>query len=150
MNKVQIKNIKENCIRNGGGIYDTRNYRYVLGDDGILKRIRLNKLDTTAVYEEGAWETVAHLEEREEIVPTISGINIKSETFCTPWNGHLYCVDIMEDAEERSAWLYRSGMGVKSFMFGYMLKDMDADKFKDLVFSNLPDYIEDYEEEYGA
>lgn len=88
--------------------------------------------------------------ENEEIVLKISRIAIKSETFCTPWNGHLYCVDITEDAKNRGAWLYRSDMGVKSFMFGYMLKDMDADKFKDLVFSNLPDYIEDYEEEYGA
>lgn len=26
----------------------------------------------------------------------ISRIAIKSETFCTPWHGKLYCVDVME------------------------------------------------------
>ena len=85
----------------------------------------------------------------EEIVLKISRINIKSETFCTPWNGALYCVDVCEDAEERSAWLYNSAYGVKSLMFGYMVCDMDRDDFLDLVFSNLPNYIEGYEEEFG-
>lgn len=85
---------------------------------------------------------------KEEIVLKISRINIKSETFCTPWNGKLYCVDICEDAEEYSAWLYNARYGVKSLMFGVMVKDYSRDTFLDCVFSNLPDYIEDYEEEY--
>ena len=58
MNKAQIESIKKNCIRNGDGIYDTRTFRYVLGNDNKLTRIRLSKLDTTTVYEDGAWETV--------------------------------------------------------------------------------------------
>lgn len=90
------------------------------------------------------------MENKEEIVLKISRIAIKAETFCTPWEGNLYCVDICEDADERSAWLYRSDCGIKTLMFGYQTKDMDADEFKDLVFSNLPDYIESYEEEVGA
>ena len=86
--------------------------------------------------------------EKEKIVLKISRIDIKSETFCTPWNGKLYCVDICEDAKERSAWLYNSAYGVKSMMFGHMVCDMSKEEFLDLVFSNLPDYIEDYVEEY--
>ncbi len=58
MNKAQIESIKKNCIRNGDGIHDTRTYRYVLDNNNSLKRIRLDKLDTTAVYEDGAWEKV--------------------------------------------------------------------------------------------
>lgn len=84
----------------------------------------------------------------EEIVLKISRIGIKSETFCTTWGGKLYCVDICEDAKERSAWLYNSAYGVKSLMFGYMVCDMSRDEFLDIVFSNLPEYIEDYAEEF--
>lgn len=87
-------------------------------------------------------------EDNEEITLKISRINIKSETFCTPWNGKLYCVDICEDAEERTAWLYNSSYGVKSLMFGCKVEDMERDEFLDVVFSNLPDYIEDYADEY--
>lgn len=58
MNKALIESIKKSCIRNGDGIHDTRTYRYVLGNDNTLKRIRLDKLDTTAVHEGGAWEKV--------------------------------------------------------------------------------------------
>ena len=85
--------------------------------------------------------------ENEEIILKISRIDIKSETFCTPWNGKLYCVDVCEDAAERSAWLYNSAYGVKSLMFGYMVCDMSRDEFIDLVFSNLPNYIEGYEDD---
>ena len=74
----------------------------------------------------------------------ISKIAIKSETFCTTWNQKLYCIDICEDAEERNAWLYRSDCGYKSFMFGEKVED-DRNEFLNAVFSNLPDYIEDYE-----
>lgn len=84
----------------------------------------------------------------EEITLKISRIDIKSETFCTPWNGKLYCVDICEDAEERSAWLYNSAYGVKSLMFGCMVNAQSREAFLDMVFSNLPDYIESYAEEY--
>lgn len=84
----------------------------------------------------------------EEIVLRISRIDIKLETFCTPWNGKLYCVDICEDAAERSAWLYNASYGVKAMMFGSMVCDMSREKFLDLAFSKLPDYIEYYEDEY--
>ena len=84
---------------------------------------------------------------KEKIVLKISRINIKTETFCTPWNGQLYCVDICEDAEERSAWLYNANYCVKSLMFGEEVKN-DRDEFLNCVFSNLPDYIEDYADEY--
>lgn len=83
----------------------------------------------------------------EEETLKISKVNIKSETFCTPWNGKLYCVDICEDAEERGAWLYNASYGIKSFMFGEEVKN-NRDEFLDVVFSNLPDYIGSYEEEY--
>ena len=78
----------------------------------------------------------------------ISKIAFKTETFCTPWNGKLYCVDIFEDAEERSAWLYNAAYGIKSLMWGEKIGQTNRDDFLDLVFSNLPDYIKYYEEEY--
>ena len=87
-------------------------------------------------------------EKEEEITLKISRIAIKSETFCTPWNGKLYCVDICEDAEERSAWLYNSAYGVKSMMFGCMVKDQSREDFLDMVFSNLPPNIEYYADKY--
>jgi len=85
---------------------------------------------------------------KKEITLKISRIDIKVETFCTPWNGKLYCVDICEDAEERSAWLYNSNYGVKSLMFGEKVKQGSREDFLDCVFSNLPYYIEDYADEY--
>ena len=88
------------------------------------------------------------MENKEEIVLKISKIAIKSETFCTVWDGNLYCIDICEDAEERSAWLYRSNNSVKMLMWGEEVTN-DRDEFLDCVFSNIPDYVEDYEEEYG-
>lgn len=93
-------------------------------------------------------ELMEQVEEAEPIVLKISKIDFKTETFCTPWNGKLYCVDIFEDAEERSAWLYNVSYGVKSLMFGEAIDESRRDEFLDLVFSNLPSYIEDYEEEY--
>ena len=84
----------------------------------------------------------------EEINIKISRINIKTETFCAAWENQLFCVDVCEDAEEISAWLYRPNYGVKSFMFGYKVSDISRDEFLDCVFSNLPDYAEDYDEEY--
>ena len=76
----------------------------------------------------------------------ISRIAFKSETFCTPWNGQIYCVYVMEDAEERSAWLYRANCGVKDLMWGESVHNSRSE-FLDCVFSSLPEYIEDYEEE---
>lgn len=69
MNKAQIESIKKNCIRNGDGIYDTRTYRYVLGNDNKLTRIRLDKLDTTAAYEAGAWERVEEPQRSFHVLP---------------------------------------------------------------------------------
>lgn len=79
----------------------------------------------------------------EEIVIEISRIAIKTETFCTPWEGQLYCIDVCEDSEERTAWLYNSRYGIKMLMFCEDVKN-DRDQFLDAVFSNLPEYIEDY------
>ena len=87
------------------------------------------------------------MENNNEIVLKISRIAFKTETFCTGWNGKLYCVDVVEDAEERSAWLYNADYGVKSLMFGEEVEN-DRDEFLNCVFSNLPDYIEDYANEY--
>lgn len=88
------------------------------------------------------------MENSNDIVLKISRINFKTETFCTAWDGKLYCVDIFEDAEERSAWLYNSAYGVKSLMFGCMVNSQSREEFLDIVFSNLPDYIGYYAKEY--
>lgn len=82
-----------------------------------------------------------------EIVLEISRIAIKTETFCTPWEGQLYCIDICEDSEERMAWLYNSKYGIKMLMFGEEVKN-DRNEFLDRVFSNVPYDIEIYQEEY--
>jgi hypothetical protein len=84
-----------------------------------------------------------------EIVIKIGRIKIKTETFCTTWDERLYCIDICEDSEVRSAWLYNASFGVKELMFGEEVKN-NRDVFLDCVFSNLPDYIEDYDNEYGV
>lgn len=83
----------------------------------------------------------------EEAVIEISRIAIRTETFCTPWNGQLYCIDVCEDSEERTAWLYNSNYGIKMLMFGEDVKN-DRDQFLDAVFSNLPEYIESYHEDH--
>lgn len=85
--------------------------------------------------------------ENEEIIIKISRIAIKSETFCTSWNGKLYCVDVCEDADERSAWLYEANCGIKTVMWGEPVRQSTRDEFLDLVFSNLPNYIEGYEDD---
>lgn len=84
----------------------------------------------------------------DEMVIKISRIKATTETFCTPWNGKLYCIDIYEDADERSAWLYNVNYGVKDLMWGEKIGQNSRDEFLDLVFSNLPEYIEGYAEEY--
>ena len=83
----------------------------------------------------------------EEVVIEISKIAIKSETFCTALGGKLYCVDICEDSEERSAWLYNGAYGVKMLMWGEEVSN-DRDAFLDMVFSAIPEYAELYAEEY--
>ena len=113
-------------------------------DDGLPHGMDYNDLYADAVEMLGGDD----VEPEEEIVLKISKIDIKSETFCTPWNGKLYCVDICEDAEERSAWLYDSSFGVKSLMWGEEVTN-SRDEFLNCVFSNLPSYIEGYEEEFG-
>lgn len=101
-------------------------------------------------WEEANGDEEREDEEDEEITLKISRIAIKSETFCTPWNGELYCVDVCEDAEERTAWIYNVKCGVKSLMFGYKVCDISHEEFLDIVFSNIPDYADDYEEEYRS
>lgn len=91
-------------------------------------------------------------EEPEEIVLPISRIAIKTETFCAPYNGNLYCVDICEDAEERSAWIYNVRYGVKMLMWGEpcgpIKAEEDRESFRSLVFDNIPEYADLYSEEY--
>ena len=87
------------------------------------------------------------MESNNEIVLKIARIAFKSETFCTGWNGKLYCVDVFEDAEERTAWLYEANTAIKTLMWGEKIEQTPRDEFLDMVFSSLPDYIEDYEEE---
>ena len=87
------------------------------------------------------------MKNNEEIILKISRIKIKSETFCTEWNKKLYCVDVCEDKDERNAWLYNPQYGVKGFMFGERTEN-DRSEFLDMVFSNLPYYIEDYVDKY--
>lgn len=92
----------------------------------------------------------------ENTVLKISRIKTRIETFCTPWDCvefrndgdgiNLYCVDIIEDGAERSAWLYRANCGVKSLMWGEAVSN-DRDEFLDMVFSQLPNYIQFYEED---
>lgn len=62
MNKVQFESIKRKCIANGAGIYDAELYRYVLQDDGTMKRCKRKNLDTTAMLNDDAWETVSRPE----------------------------------------------------------------------------------------
>lgn len=95
-------------------------------------------------------------EPEDDIVLKISRIDTRIETFCTPWdaanfrndgdNISLYCVDVIEDAEERDAWLYRAGCGVKMHIFGEKVSN-DRDVFLNIVFSNLPDDIKSYEKD---
>ena len=87
------------------------------------------------------------MENRNEIILKIGRIAYKSETFCTGWNKKLYCVDVFEDAENRSAWLYESGSGIKTLMWEERIAQSSRDEFLDMVFSNLPYYIDDYEED---
>lgn len=41
--------IRKKAMQNGGA-YDTRKYRYVIGNDGELKRCRLDYLGTDVMY----------------------------------------------------------------------------------------------------
>lgn len=120
----------------GGYVYEITG---CIDCDGVMTEEEVNEF-LESLYDED--------EEDEDIVLEIGKIDIKVETFCTAWNGNLYCVDICEDAEERSAWLYNSRYGVKSLMFGYLVNAQSREEFLDLVFSNLPDYIVDYAEEF--
>ena len=128
---------------------------YTYNISGCLERYGMNEDDVNQVLEEMYDELYLdeYIEEEEyaeeeDTILQISKIAIKSETFCTTWNNKLYCVDICEDAAERSAWLYNANYGVKSLMWGEEIDQQSRESFLDLVFSNLPDYIGDYEEEY--
>lgn len=59
----------------------------------------------------------------------------------------IECVDICEDAEERTAWIYNVQYGVKMLMWGEMASN-DRDTFCGLVFKNIPEYADMYAEEY--
>lgn len=37
-------------VVHNGGVYETKKYRYVIGDDGELKRCRLDYLGTDVMY----------------------------------------------------------------------------------------------------
>lgn len=46
-------------IAQNGGIYDTKNYRYVIDTvTDEIKRTRIENLDTTAMYDRNVWEVV--------------------------------------------------------------------------------------------
>lgn len=113
---------------------------------GCFERYGMSAEQVNSVLESFADECEDD-DEDDEPVLQISKIAIKTETFCTPWNGDLYCVDICEDSEARSAWLYRSNCGVKTLMWGEDIKQTSRDDFLDMVFCNLPDYIDGYEED---
>ena len=57
-----------------------------------------------------------------------------------------FYVDIVVEANERGAWLYHKGYGIKMFMFGAI--NTDHDIFLDMIQNNLADYIEDYKADY--
>ena len=132
---------------------DYKNYRgarTALGifSGGFQREVTPEEYSAFDRYE---WCGGKHEESEVEAEPVleISRINFKTETFATPWNGKLYCVDIFEDAEERSAWLYRADYCTKTYMFGEDVRN-DRDEFLDCVFSNLPDYIDSYEDDMDA
>lgn len=56
--KKQYESIKAKAIREGCGIYDTKAYRYVLQDNGTMKRCKLENIGRTAALDADAWETV--------------------------------------------------------------------------------------------
>ena len=121
-------------------------------DDGddiyILSDSILKDLDAfCSAFCDDVPEEETQEEEPGEIVLHISRIAIKTETFCAPYNGNLYCVDICEDAEERTAWIYNVQYGVKMLMWGEMASN-DRDTFCDLVFKNIPEYADMYAEDY--
>ena len=139
------------------GIYYDADEKKLYAEDEIIDTPELNTIEEAEDFCDsawgvdplGVWDTEwVEREDDEDIVLKIGRIGIKSETFCTAWNDQLYCVDVCEDSEERTAWLYNSAYGVKAFVFGQLVKAMSRDEFLNIVFSNLPDYIEDYAEEY--
>ena len=58
MSKANYESIKAKAIREGYGIYDTKAYRYVLQDDGTMKRCKLENIGRTSALDAEAWETV--------------------------------------------------------------------------------------------
>lgn len=65
MKKVNKELVRK--IEREGGIWDARKYRYVTDFDGnenqfIVRRTLLKNLDTTAILEPGAWETIGYFD----------------------------------------------------------------------------------------
>lgn len=58
MSKANYESINAKAIREGCGIYDTKAYRYVLQDDGTMKRCKLENVGRTSALDADAWETV--------------------------------------------------------------------------------------------
>lgn len=57
MDKNQVAKIKDKIAHSGWGVYDTHQYRYDLDpQDRRLRRVSLDKLDTTAMLAPDAWE----------------------------------------------------------------------------------------------
>ena len=138
-------------------MYDQDEKKLVASNGDVLETVEITDYDMAVntcdafYFNDGAevWGAEwCEEDEEDEPVLEISKVNVKSETFCTTWNNQVYCVDICEDMAERSAWLYNVSYGVKSFMFGEDVTNQSRESFADLVFSNLPDYIESYAEEY--
>lgn len=50
-------------IAKNGGAYDTRKYRYIIDNNGDIKRTELINLDTTAMLRPDVWEYLITPEE---------------------------------------------------------------------------------------
>lgn len=57
-----------------------------------------------------------------------------------------FMIDIVEDEENRSAWIYRNSYGTKSLMWGEEKTQSTFEEFLEMVEANAPDYIDEYDE----
>ena len=60
--------------------------------------------------------------------------------------GNGFCVDIEKKDGYYDSWIYRKNIGIKMSMFGC---EENLSEFKKLVFANLEEYEEMYDEEYN-
>ena len=74
---------------------------------------------------------------------------IVTETYETGNEDFMVDIIRMEDKGDEvfGAWLYRSHMGMKMFMYGVPARVMSYQDFIDSVKANMDEYFEDYDEE---